>query len=74
MTDYKEAHILSTLAAGYAEQGDFKSAINWINKALEVADGEEKESIKKELASYEAEKPWREKLEESPAEPKPDAK
>lgn len=74
VTDYKEAHILSTLAAGYAEQGDFKSAIKWINKALEAADGEEKESIKKELASYEAEKPWREKLEEAPAEPKPDAK
>lgn len=71
-TKYKEAHILSTLAAGYAEQGDFTAARKWIDKALEVAeDDESKSSLRKEQASYEAKKPWREKLTESVEEPKP---
>jgi tetratricopeptide (TPR) repeat protein len=72
-TQFKEAHILSTLAAGYAEQGDFAAARKWIDKALEVAEGdEEKESLRKEQASYEAKKPWREKLDDTVAEPKAD--
>ena len=31
-TKYKEAYILSTLAAGYAEKGDFDSAAKWSTK------------------------------------------
>lgn len=69
-TKYQEAHILSTLAAGYAEQGDFAAAKKWIEKALEVAEDEEsKANLRKEQASYEAKKPWREKLDDSVAEP-----
>jgi hypothetical protein len=62
LTHYKAAHILSTLAAGYAEQGDFKAARKWSQKAVEVAGDAEKDNLRKELESYEAEKPWREKL------------
>lgn len=74
-TKYKEAHILSTLAAGYAEQGDFTAALKWIEKALDVVeDDESKSSLRKEQASYEAKKPWREKLNDADEEPKPSEK
>ena len=62
-TEYKEAHILSTLAAAYAETGDFEKAREWAGKAVEVASGEENpqlEQLKEELESYKQNKPWRE--------------
>jgi tetratricopeptide (TPR) repeat protein len=62
LTEYKEAHIISTLAAGYAESGDFATAIKWSKKAVELGEGDVVEQLKKELASYEAKKPWREKF------------
>ena len=85
LTDYKEAYILSTLASGYAEVGDFEQAIQWSKKAVKrnqeeteeieadqdmdeevkkealKASVEQQESLKKELASYENGKPWRER-------------
>jgi len=64
-TQYKQAHIISTLAAGYAEQGDFAAAQKWSQQALDVAGEDERESLRKELESYRAEKPWREALQES---------
>ena len=61
VTEYKQAHILSTLAAGYAEVGDFEKAREWATKAVELAEGEEQtENLTKELESYKQEKPWRE--------------
>jgi tetratricopeptide (TPR) repeat protein len=36
-TEFKQAHILSTLAAAYAEIGDFESAVQWATKAVEAA-------------------------------------
>ena len=69
-------HILSTLAAAYAETGDFKSAIDWSQKAVELSqkavesakpdDDHAKlqndyEQLKKELISYQEGKPVREK-------------
>lgn len=62
LTDYKQAHILSTLAAGYAETGDFETAISWSTKAVEAGDEPLKDQLGKELASYKAGKPWREAL------------
>jgi tetratricopeptide (TPR) repeat protein len=61
LTEYKEAYILSTLAAGYAETGDFEMAIKWSKKAVELGEGSIKDNLKKELESYLAKKPWREK-------------
>ncbi|MFK8110766.1 MAG: tetratricopeptide repeat protein [Rubripirellula sp.] len=73
LSEYKKAHILSTLAAAHAETGDFEKAIQWSTKAVEVGtaaveEGADKETmqldqLKKELKSYEKNKPWREKQE-----------
>ena len=60
VTEYKQAHILSTLAAGYAETGDFETAKKWSSKSIEIADDEMKKQLAKELESYEQGKPWRE--------------
>jgi tetratricopeptide (TPR) repeat protein len=75
LTEYKAAHILSTLAAAYAETGDFETAVKWSKKAVELgkddAEPEVQESLTKELQGYEAKKPFRERLQEGPeAEPK----
>lgn len=63
-TDYEAAHILSTLAAGYAELGDFENARKWAAKAVEVGsqdDGNDQlEQLKLELESYKKDQPWRE--------------
>ncbi|NLX95256.1 MAG: tetratricopeptide repeat protein [Rhodopirellula sp.] len=70
LTEFKQAHILSTLAAGYAETGDFDSARKWSQKAVELGDEEQREPLAKELESYKANKPWRE-MQTAPEE-KPD--
>ena len=66
-TEFKVAHILSTLGAAYAETGDFVKALEYANKAVELAetDKEERlEDLKKEVESYKAKKPYREIQEE----------
>ncbi len=66
LTDYAEAHILSTLAAAYAENGNFKDAVKWSKKAVSLGQKEDHEQIEQleaELKSYEDNKPWREKQE-----------
>jgi tetratricopeptide (TPR) repeat protein len=65
ITKYERPHILSTLAAGYAEKGDWESALKWSAKAVElgVKDDMIDEQLKKELESYKEKKPWREKQE-----------
>jgi len=64
ITEYKLPHMLSTLAAAYAETGDFDNAVKWSSKAVEIGSKEHGEAIKKELESYKAKKPWRELLSE----------
>lgn len=68
LTEYKQAHILSTLAAGYAETGDFETAKKWSRKAIELGPKEQKEALEKELASYDAGKPIRE-MQTAPEQP-----
>lgn len=63
VTEYKEAHILSTLASGYAEIGDWENAVKWSEKAAELGEGEVQEQLKQELESYKNKKPWRERQE-----------
>ena len=76
LTDYKAPHILSTLAASYAETGDFESAIDWATKAVQMSEEEGPssmtEALSKELASYMASKPWRELQQEEDLDPLPE--
>jgi tetratricopeptide (TPR) repeat protein len=67
VTEYKQAHILSTLAASYAEAGDFDTAINWSKKAVELGTEQLKGQLSKELESYQTQKPWREAVPPSDA-------
>jgi tetratricopeptide (TPR) repeat protein len=64
-TEWKEAHIVSTLAAGHAEAGDFEAARKFSRQAVDLGDGaaDVTEQLKNELANYEAGKPWRERQE-----------
>ncbi|MCG8449139.1 MAG: tetratricopeptide repeat protein [Pirellulales bacterium] len=61
LTEHKLPHILSTLAAAFAESGDFETAIKWSQKSVEMDDPEHGLQLKKELDSYRAGKPWRER-------------
>jgi tetratricopeptide (TPR) repeat protein len=77
-SEYKQAFVLSTLAAGYAESGDFDNAKQWSQKAVDLGsdDAEVNAQLKKELASYQNKKPWREKqvIEEKEDSSSPDEK
>ena len=61
LTDYEAPHILSTLAAAFAETGNFENAIKWSEQAVEMDDPENGPQLEKELASYREGQPWREK-------------
>jgi tetratricopeptide (TPR) repeat protein len=86
ITGYETPHILSTLAAAYAETGDFENAKKWSAKSIELSKKSveaaetdeqraerktEQEQLEKELASYEEGKPVRER--QSPKEEAEDA-
>lgn len=79
LTEWKQPHVISTLAAAHAEAGDFETARKYSRQAVDGSDesSEVRDQLKSELASYEAEKPWRERqsMEEGggrapPAEPR----
>ena len=62
LTDHSQSHILSTLAAAYAELGDFEQALIWSDKAVETeAETEKKDILEAEGKSYQLKKPWRER-------------
>ena len=73
VTVYKAAHFVSTLAAAYAEQGDFDNAIKYSSQAIELGEDEAmKTQLQKELESYQANQPWRE-LQEIEEKPEPES-
>ncbi|MEM7453558.1 MAG: tetratricopeptide repeat protein [Planctomycetota bacterium] len=55
-TDYSEPHILSTLASGYAEIGDFDEAIKWIEEGMRVNDERREEEVNGENDAEELER------------------
>lgn len=70
LSNYKKAYILSTLAAAYAETGDFDKALEWIRKSIDMAGEDDNvkdriEELEKELDSYKKRRPYREAIEEN---------
>jgi tetratricopeptide (TPR) repeat protein len=61
LTDWKQAHCLDALAAAHAESGRFDEAVQWAEKAVELARDAEKAACASRLESYRAGQPWREK-------------
>lgn len=60
LTEWKNFGILDTLAAAYAEAGDFEKAVEWQTKAIELAPKDQREDLQARLELYEASKPYRE--------------
>ena len=64
LTDYKAADFLDTLAAAYAEIGQFAKAVRTVEKALELASGSGNEKLTKDIRAklelYKAKRPHRE--------------
>jgi hypothetical protein len=61
LTNWKDRNVLETLAAAYAEAGDFASAVHWQQRARErfVAMGFSPNFNQDRLALYQASKPLR---------------
>jgi tetratricopeptide (TPR) repeat protein len=64
LTDDKQPHIWSTLAAAFAETGDFDAAVTWAAKAVDSGTDDAKEQMRAERESYRQRKPWRTKIPE----------
>jgi tetratricopeptide (TPR) repeat protein len=59
LTGWKNPAYLDTLAAAFAESGDFDSAVKWQMKAIELLpDGKEKEGCRTRLKLYQEKKPF----------------
>jgi serine/threonine-protein kinase len=61
MTQWNDTHALDTLAAAFAEAGDFDEAIKWQAHALSLiaATAEERAGVEKRLALYQDHHPYR---------------
>jgi Flp pilus assembly protein TadD len=61
---WKDGHWIDTLAAAYAEAGDFESAIRYQNEALAAKgiDDDKRSKMLLRLAAYQRHEPWREPL------------
>ncbi|MDR1477517.1 MAG: tetratricopeptide repeat protein [Planctomycetaceae bacterium] len=65
LTDYKVAYILSTLAAAHAELGDFKKAVEFSQKSIDLSAEDPNvsnrvEDLREELETYKKNMPYRE--------------
>lgn len=59
-TEWKLPNYVGTLAASYAEAGDFDKAVEWQTKAVELAKRSEKADYRMRLDLYCSRKPYRE--------------
>jgi hypothetical protein len=60
LTEWKEANFIGTLAAAYAEVGDFDAAVRYQKQAMAMdSDYPEKQLMEKALKLYQEWKPYR---------------
>lgn len=60
ISKWKDAGVLGTLAAAYAEVGDFEKAVKWQEKSIELrTHDKDNPGHQARLTSYQAGKPWR---------------
>jgi hypothetical protein len=59
LTEWKVANKVGTLAASYAEAGDFKNAMKWQKKAISLAPGNKRLDYQARLSQYKAGQPYR---------------
>ena len=64
LTQWKDTHILDTLAAAYAETGDFSEAVKWQTQALDSPDepADIRSGMQQRLRLYEKHQPYRQEL------------
>jgi len=72
LTQWKKSDFLDTLAAAYAEAGDFNAAVKWETRAIEIlADERNRDAFRSRLLLYQAKKPFREEFAGSAPEVRP---
>jgi tetratricopeptide (TPR) repeat protein len=59
MSGWTEADDIDTLAAAYAEVGDFENAIKWQERALELSSPTDRDEFRGRLALFKSHKPYR---------------
>jgi len=62
LTSWKDAANLDTLAAAYAEQGDFANAVKREEQAIELASGRQKGELQSHLDLFKGHKPFRQEV------------
>jgi len=62
LTGWKDWNYLDTLAAAYAEAGDFPNAVKWEEKAIELASEKQKGELRSHLDLFKAHKPYRQEV------------
>jgi len=60
LSGWTNVMFLDTLAAAYAEAGDFESAVKWQEEAIRLDNGAFKQDFQKRLRLFKAGKPYRE--------------
>jgi tetratricopeptide (TPR) repeat protein len=60
LSDWKKPECLDALAAAHAESGRFDEAVQWAERAVELARASEKALYQRRLESYRQGQPWRE--------------
>lgn len=59
LSEWKQFGCLATLAAAYAEAGDFMKAVKWQEKVIEIVPEKDKQAESERLDLYRANKPFR---------------
>lgn len=59
LTEFKNAYFLDTLAAAFAESGDFKSAVLYQEKALAMSQEKEQAALRARLSRYQSGQAYR---------------